>query len=135
MSVQFIDFSQQYQTIKDEIDTGLKNVFENGNFILGQEEKDFEADFAQYCDVKYAVGVNSGTDALYIALSALNIGVGDEVIIPSFTFVATALCSNFCEFANKVGLTVGWDVVSRPDDASAVERRARSKLHHWHAAN
>jgi len=95
MSVQFLDFSQQYQTIKDEIDAGLKNVFEKGNFILGQEEKDFEAEFAKYCKVKHAVGVNSGTDALYLSLAALDVQVGDEVILPSFTFIATALCVSY----------------------------------------
>ena len=95
MNVPFIDFSEQYRTIKDQIDKGLKDVFEKGNFILGEEEKAFEAQFAQYCDTKYAVGVNSGTDALYLALGALNITVGDEVIIPTFTFIATALCISY----------------------------------------
>jgi len=93
--VPFIDFSQQYQSIKDRVDKGLKSVFEKGNFILGQEEKDFETQFAQYCDVKYAIGVNSGTDSLYLALGALDISVGDEVIIPTFTFIATALCISY----------------------------------------
>jgi dTDP-4-amino-4,6-dideoxygalactose transaminase len=95
MEIPFVDFSQQYLTIKDEIDSGLKSVFEKGNFILGQEEKDFASDFAKYCDVTYAVGVNSGTDALYLALSALGIKQGDEVIIPSFTFIASALCVSY----------------------------------------
>jgi len=95
MNVPFIDFSEQYQTIKNRIDKGLKDVFEKGNFILGEEEKAFEAQFAQYCDTKYAVGVNSGTDALYLALGALDISVGDEVIIPTYTFIATALCISY----------------------------------------
>ncbi|VAW11820.1 Aminotransferase, DegT/DnrJ/EryC1/StrS family, partial [hydrothermal vent metagenome] len=95
MNVPFIDFSEQYQTVKDEVQTGMNSVFERGAFILGQEVKDFEEEFAQFCDVKYGVGVNSGTDALYLALSALNVTVGDEVIIPSFTFIATALCISY----------------------------------------
>ncbi|MDP2653464.1 MAG: DegT/DnrJ/EryC1/StrS family aminotransferase [Candidatus Omnitrophota bacterium] len=95
MDVQFIDFSEQYRVIKDEIDTGLKSVFEKGNFILGQEEKDFEAQFARYCESEYGVGVNSGTDALYLALAAMKIGPGDEVILPTFTFIATALCVSY----------------------------------------
>jgi len=95
MNVPFIDFSEQYQAIKDEIDQGLKRVFEKGIFILGEEEKDFEAQFAQFCDTKHAIGVNSGTDALYLALGALNITVGDEVIVPTFTFIATALCISY----------------------------------------
>jgi len=95
VNVPFIDFSEQYQTIKDEIDVGLKSVFEKGNFILGEEEKEFEVQFAKFCDTKYAIGVNSGTDSLYLALGALNISVGDEVIIPTFTFIATALCISY----------------------------------------
>jgi len=95
MNVQFIDFSQQYESIKDQIDAGLKSVFKKGNFILGQEEKDFESEFASYCQARYAIGVNSGTDALYLALSALDIGPGDEVILPAFTFIATALCISY----------------------------------------
>ncbi|MCA9407170.1 MAG: DegT/DnrJ/EryC1/StrS family aminotransferase [Candidatus Omnitrophica bacterium] len=95
MNIPFIDFSEQYNLIKDEVDAGLKSVFQKGNFILGEEEKDFEAQFAHYCDAKYAVGVNSGTDALYLALAALDIKPGDEVIVPSFTFIATALCISY----------------------------------------
>jgi len=57
--------------------------------------KDFENEFAKYCDVKYGVGVNSGTDALYLAVAALGIEEGDEVILPTFTFIATALCISY----------------------------------------
>lgn len=95
MKVPFIDFSQQYQEIKDEIDVGLKKVFEKGNFILGDEEKEFEKEFAGYCGAEFGAGVNSGTDALYLAVSALDVGVGDEVILPTHTFVATALCISY----------------------------------------
>lgn len=95
MNVPFIDFSEQYNLVKDEIDVGLKSVFQKGNFILGEEEKLFEEEFARYCESEYAVGVNSGTDALYIALSALDIKPGDEVILPSYTFIATALCISY----------------------------------------
>ena len=94
-NVPFVDFSGQYQIIKDRIDVGLKSVFEKGNFILGEEEKAFEAQFAAFCNTKHAIGVNSGTDALYLALGALDITVGDEVIIPTFTFIATALCISY----------------------------------------
>ena len=95
MDVQFIDFTEQYNAVKSEIDAGLKKVFEKGDFILGEKEKEFEKEFAAYCDSKYAVGVNSGTDALYLALAAHNVDVGDEVILPSFTFIATALCVSY----------------------------------------
>ena len=95
MNVPFIDFAEQYRLIKDDIDVGLKRVFEKGNFILGEEVTQFENEFAHYCDSVYGIGVNSGTDALYLALAALDIKPGDEVILPNFTFIATALCISY----------------------------------------
>lgn len=95
MNVPFIDFSEQYRAIKDQIQSGLKRVFEKGDFILGEAARDFEKEFARYCGVRYGVGVNSGTDALYLAVSAFDIGEGDEVILPAFTFIATALCISY----------------------------------------
>src|SRR3989338_3326928 len=95
MNVPFVDFREQYHAIKVKVDAGLKKVFEDGSFILGPQEKAFEEDFARYCDTQYAVGVNSGTDALYLAMLALDIGPGDEVIVPTFTFIATALCVSY----------------------------------------
>jgi len=95
MSVPFIDFSEQYNTIKDDVNAGFAQIFSKSNFILGEEEKQFEKEFAGYCDSKYSVGVNSGTDALYLSLSALDVTIGDEVILPAFTFIATALCVSY----------------------------------------
>ncbi len=95
MNVKFIDFKQQYTTVKKEVTKGFEKVLEQGNFILGEEAKAFEREFARYCDVEYGIGVNSGTDALYLALAALDIDSGDEVILPTFTFIATALCVSY----------------------------------------
>src|SRR3989338_9223799 len=95
MSVPFIDFGEQYKLIKSEVHAGLEKIFEKGDFILGDAAKTFEAGFAQYCGVKHGVGVNSGTDALYLAIAALDIKEGDEVILPTFTFIATALCVSY----------------------------------------
>jgi len=81
--------------IREEVDAGFMKVFEKGDFILGEEAQTFEKSFAKYCDVDYGVGVNSGTDALYLALSALDIREGDEVVVPTHTFIATALCVSF----------------------------------------
>jgi dTDP-4-amino-4,6-dideoxygalactose transaminase len=92
MSVPFIDFSRQNQAIQAEVDAGFKRVIEKSAFIMGPDVKKFEDEFAAFCGVKYAAGVNSGTDALYFALAALGIGPGDEVILPTHTFIATALC-------------------------------------------
>ncbi len=96
MSIPFIDFKEQNLLIQDEVDAGMKKVFEKGDYILGEQAQIFEKSFANYCEAAYAVGVNSGTDALYLALSALDIQDGDEVIVPTHTFIATALCVSFC---------------------------------------
>ncbi len=95
MKVPFVDLSLQYQEIQKEVFEGIQDVCQRGAFILGQEEKDFEAEFAKYCHSQYGVGLNSGTDALYLALSALDIGPGDEVVLPTHTFIATALCVSY----------------------------------------
>jgi len=96
MSVPFIDFKEQNRLIKDEVEAGFKKVFDKGDYILGEQAKIFEGAFAQFCEVPYGVGVNSGTDALHLALMALDIKEGDEVILPTHTFIATALCVSFC---------------------------------------
>jgi dTDP-4-amino-4,6-dideoxygalactose transaminase len=95
MNIPFIDFSEQYKTIKEEVDRGWHDVCSRSAFIQGKEVQDFEEAFARYCGARYGAGVNSGTDALYLALAALNIGPGDEVILPTHTFIATALCVSY----------------------------------------
>lgn len=90
-----MDFSQQYHQIKENVLSELENVFEKGCFILGPNVKNFEENFAGFCDAKYGIGVNSGTDALYMGLSALGIGKGDEVIVPTHTFIASALAISY----------------------------------------
>jgi dTDP-4-amino-4,6-dideoxygalactose transaminase len=80
----------QYKSYRDEIDRAIKNVLESGWYILGDEVSQFEAEFAAYNGVVHSVGVGSGTEALYMALRALDIGSGDEVITTSHTAVATA---------------------------------------------
>ncbi len=96
MSIPFIDFKEQNRQIQGEIDSGFKKVFEKGDYILGEQAHVFEEAFARYCEVQYGVGVNSGTDALHLALLAIGIQDGDEVIVPTLTFIATALCISFC---------------------------------------
>jgi len=90
MKVPFVDLGFQYREIKNEITPSLNKLFKRGNFILGEEVVLFEKEFARYCKVKYAAGVNSGTDALFLSLLSLGIKNGDEVILPVFTFIATA---------------------------------------------
>ncbi len=87
--VPFIDLKAQYQSIQPEVDEAIARVLRRGSFILGQEVTEFEREFANFCDLSFAVGVGSGTEALHLALRACDIGEGDEVIAPSHTAVAT----------------------------------------------
>ena len=83
------DLRAQYQGLKAEIDAAVLSVLESGGFILGERVAEFERAIASLCGARHGIGVNSGTDALLLALMALDIGPGDEVITPPFTFVAT----------------------------------------------
>jgi dTDP-4-amino-4,6-dideoxygalactose transaminase len=85
-----IDLTRQHQAISQEIETQVLEVLRSGRYIGGQALTDFESQFAHYTGTKYGVGCNSGTDALYMALRALEVGVGDEVITTPFTFIATS---------------------------------------------
>jgi dTDP-4-amino-4,6-dideoxygalactose transaminase len=87
--IQVCDLRAQYAQLKDEIDAAMQAVAEGGYFILGPNVKAFESEIAAYSGCKFGAGVNSGTDALHLALRALRIGPGDEVITTPFTFVAT----------------------------------------------
>jgi dTDP-4-amino-4,6-dideoxygalactose transaminase len=90
MKVPFVDLWAQYQSIKNEIDTAMEAVIKSSSFIGGQYVKQFEEEFAAYCGAKYCVGVGNGTDAIYIALRALGVGPGDEVITAANSFIATS---------------------------------------------
>lgn len=90
MKVNFVDLKVQYKTIKKEIDIAIKDVVDNTAFIMGDRLKNFENNFAKSHKADYCLGTSSGTDALHLALWTLNIGLGDEVIVPVNTFFATA---------------------------------------------
>jgi len=92
--IPYLDLKAQYHSIKAEIDTAVLRVLESTQYILGEEVAAFEREFAGYCHASQAIGVNSGTSALHLALLAAGIGPGDEVITVPFTFVATvsAIC-------------------------------------------
>ena len=79
----------QFQAHKKEINDSISKTLKSGNYVLGDQVKDFEHSFSKFCNVKYSVGVNSGTDAILLSLKALNIGSGDEVITVSHTALAT----------------------------------------------
>lgn len=88
--IPLVDLTAQYHSIKAEIDAAVSSTLESGHFILGPQVTKFEESIASYLGVDHAIGLASGTDALVIALRALNIGAGDEVIVPAYTFFATA---------------------------------------------
>lgn len=90
MKIAFVDLVRQYSTLQKEMDEAVLKVMQKGSFILGENVREFEREFASYIGAKYGLGVGSGTDALHIALEALGIGPKDEVITVSHTFVATA---------------------------------------------
>lgn len=89
MNVPYIDLKRQYLLIQQEINKALQDTIESCAFVAGKKVKEFEEHFAQYCGCRRAIGVSSGTSALYVALKALGIGKGDIVITVPFTFIAT----------------------------------------------
>ncbi|NOZ30320.1 MAG: DegT/DnrJ/EryC1/StrS family aminotransferase [Chloroflexi bacterium] len=90
MPIPLVDLKAQYATIQEEIDAAIRRVIDKTAFIMGPEVRNFEEAFAAYCEAKHAIGVGSGTAALFLALQACGIGPGDEVITTPFTFMATA---------------------------------------------
>src|SRR5579864_890739 len=91
MNIPLVDLKAQYAAIAPEVNAAIQGVLDDACFILGPPVAAFEQAFAAFCGVKHCIGVASGTDALHLILRALGIGPGDEVIMPAFTFVATAL--------------------------------------------
>ncbi len=90
MTISLFDTATPLAPLRSAIDTAIASVLDRGAFVLGPEVEAFEREFAAYLGVKHAIGVANGTDAITIALRALGVGPGDEVVVPSFTFYATA---------------------------------------------
>ena len=115
-SIPMVDTAAEYRAFKEEIDAAFGRVMASGRFVLGPEGEAFEREIAAYTGANHAVGVNSGTDALHLALVAAGIGPGDEVIIPSFTFFATGEAVSYTGatpvFADVDGRTFNLDVSS-----------------------
>ncbi len=95
MKIPFLDLRKTYYELKSELDKTYKRVMDSGWFILGSEVESFEKEFAEYCGVNYCVGVGNGLDALHLILRAYGIGNGDEVIVPSNTYIATWLAITY----------------------------------------
>ena len=88
-NIQMVDLKRQYSKIKSEVDTAIQNVLDSTSFINGPDVQEFSKELAHYLDVKHVIPCANGTDALQIALMALGLEPGDEVITPSFTYIAT----------------------------------------------
>ena len=93
--IPFLDLKATYTELKDELDAAAERVLSSGWYILGEEVEAFEADWARYCGAQYCIGVGNGLEALHLILRALDIGAGDEVIVPSNTYIATWLASSY----------------------------------------
>lgn len=94
-NIPFVSFEPMHNEIRQELDNAYKKVMDKNIFIQGEECAKFEEEFASYIGSKFCVGVATGLDAIYLILKAMNIGVGDEVIVPSNTFIATALAVSY----------------------------------------
>ncbi len=95
MKIPFVSFEPMHKEIEEEILNKFKEVYEKNWFIQGEEVKKFEEEFAEFCEAKYCIGCGNGLDALYLILRGYDIGVGDEVIVPSNTYIATALAVSY----------------------------------------
>ena len=122
--IEMVDLCGQYEKIKDAVDAGIQEVIDTTQFVKGGKVKEFEQQLAQYLGVKHVIAVGNGTDALQIALMALGLKPGDEVITPTFTFIATA------EVVALLGLTpvvVDVDYDTMCVTAEAIERAITPK--------
>ena len=97
MNVPFVSFLPMEKELYNEIRSAFDRVFTSSWYIEGKEDEAFEKSFAKYCNVNYCIGVGNGLDALMLALKALGVGAGDEVIVPSNTYIATALAVTYVD--------------------------------------
>ncbi|MBP7051984.1 MAG: DegT/DnrJ/EryC1/StrS family aminotransferase [Phycisphaerae bacterium] len=95
MKIPVLDMKSPYLELKEELDVAYLRFMESGWYVLGQETTAFEQEYAQYCGTKFCVGVSNGLDALHLALRACDIGPGDEVVVPSNTYIATWLAVTY----------------------------------------
>lgn len=116
MKIPFLDLGRQYADLHNEVDVAIKQVIADNAFVGGRYVDEFEHAFARFCGARHCVGVANGTDALFLALRGLGVGPGDEVIVPAFTFIASAeavtLCGAKVVFADVDPSTYTLDVKS-----------------------
>jgi dTDP-4-amino-4,6-dideoxygalactose transaminase len=124
MKVAFLDLVKQHKQIEADLEKAVQKVMRSSHFILGDEVRLFENEFASYCGAKFGVGLNSGTDALFLSLLALGVGKGDEVIVPVFTFIATA---NAVTYTGAKPVFVDVDQKSYNIDPQKIEKAITKK--------
>src|SRR5437867_3988332 len=122
--IPFVDLAAQYRTIAAEINDATSRVIQEADFILGREVRLFEEEFAAFCEARYAVGVDSGTSALELALRAYDIGPGDEVITAANSFIASALAISH---AGATPVLVDVDPFTHTIDVTGIERAITSR--------
>ncbi len=113
MNIPYVDLAEQHAPIKEKLLEAVSKVLDHGKFVLGEEVAEFEQRFAKLCGVQYAVALNSGTDALILALKTLGVGAGDEVITVANSFVSSASCIVYVG-AKPVFVDVGEDYLMDP---------------------
>ena len=132
MNVPFASLEPMHNELREKLDLAYKTVMDSSYYIQGKECEAFEKEFAAYCGAKHCVGVATGLDALYLVLKALEIGTGDEVIVPSNTFIATALAVSYTGatpvFVEPVLDTYNIDV-SRIEEAITEKTKAIMPVH------
>lgn len=124
MKIPFVSFKPMEQELDSDIRAAFERVYEHSWYIDGSEDEAFEATFAQYCGVNYCVGVGNGLDALMLALKALGIHDGDEVIVPSNTYIATALAVTY---VGATPIFVEPDIRTFNIDPSRIEEKISNK--------
>ena len=124
MEIPFLDLSRSHGYLKSEFEAEISKVIENSYFVLGKKVSDFEDAFALYCNSKHGIGVGNGLDALIISLKALNIKKGDEVLVPSNTYIATWLAVSAIE---GTCVPVEPDIDTYNIDASKIEEKITAK--------
>lgn len=122
--IPMLDLKAQYASIKNEIRDAIDRVLEAQHFILGENVKQLESEVSKYCGRRYGIGVASGTDALILALKAAGVGEGHEVIVPSFTFIATA---DAVSALNATPVFVDIDLETYTLDTKQLEQKVNSK--------
>lgn len=122
--IPFLDLGRLHQSIREPLNEAYHRVVDSGWFIMGPELEAFEAEFATYCEVKYCIGVGNGLEALHLLLRAYGIGPGDEVIVPSNTFIATWLAVSEC---GATPVPVEPDIDTHNIDAAALGNAITSR--------